>query len=98
MSINIYQAYKVTISGEYCYLSEENETKYDNIFVKDKNTQTLIINGGKLMNMIIEKLQNNYISEFVIIGNDLHFEIFNYNNGESSSICFHIEEVEIKES
>ena len=98
MSINIYQDYKVTISGEYCYLSEENETKYDNIFVKDKNTQTLIINGGKLMNMIIEKLQNNYISEFVIIGNDLHFEIFNYNNGESSSICFHIEDVEIKEN
>lgn len=98
MNINIYQDYKVTISGEYCYLSEENETIYDNIFVKDKNIQTLIINGGKLMNMIIEKLQNNYISEFVIVGNDLHFEIFNYNNGESSSICFHVEEVEIKEN
>lgn len=98
MNINIYQDYKVTISGEYSYLSEENETKYDNIFVKDMNIQTLIINGGKLMSMIIEKLQNNYISEFVIVGNDLHFEIFNYNNGESSSICFHIEEVEIKEN
>ena len=36
MNINIYEDYKIKFTGEYNNLSEENETIYDNIFVKDK--------------------------------------------------------------
>lgn len=90
MNINIYEDYKIRISGEYCNLSEENETIYDNIFVKDKIDKELILNGGKLLSLIANRLNEDYISEFVIVGNEIHFELFNYNNGESASICYEI--------
>ena len=90
MNINIYQKYKVKITKEWNELSEENETIYDNIFVKDKNEYIEILDGGKLLDMIADNLKENYFSEFVIVGKELHFEYFNYNNGESKSECYEI--------
>lgn len=91
MNINIYEKYRVIISSKYTTLSEENETKYDNIFVKNEYHNEEIISGGKLQEMIAYELQNSELSEFVIIGNQIHFEYFNPNNGESGSKCFTIE-------
>ena len=91
MNINIYEKYRVIISSKYTTLSEENETKYDNIFVKNEYHNEEIIPGGKLQEMIGYELQNSELSEFVIIGNQIHFEYFNPNNGESGSKCFTIE-------
>lgn len=90
MNINIYEEYKVKITKEWNELSEENETIYDNIFVKGNNEVILIIDGGELLNKIADNLKENYFSEFVIVGNTLHFEYFNYNNGESEHICYEI--------
>lgn len=90
MNINIYEMYDVIYTNESIRLSEENETKYDNIFVKEKYKDNLEINGGRLLEIIAEKLQDPYLSEFVIVGKELHFEIFNYNNGEHQSICYTI--------
>ena len=94
MNINIYQKYKVRITNDSTRLSEENETIYDNIFVDEKYENEIIIDGGKLMDQIAELLKDNYISEFVIVGKELHFKLFNYNNGETESICYYIEEIE----
>lgn len=47
MNINIYEDYKIKVTGDYTYLSEENETIYDNIFVKDKIDKEIILNAGK---------------------------------------------------
>ena len=91
MNINIYEKYRVIISSEYTTLSEENETIYDNIFVKNEYHNEEIIPGGKLMEMIGYELQNSELSEFVIIGNQMHFEYFNPFNGEYGSKCFTIE-------
>ena len=95
MNINIYEDYKIKVTGDYTYLSEENETIYDNIFVKDKIDKEIILNGGKLLNLIANKLNEDYISEFVVVGNEIHFELFNYNNGESASICYKIKESKV---
>lgn len=91
MNINIFEKYRVIISSEYTTLSEECETKYDNIFVKDEHCEEIIIPGGKLQEMIAYELQNSELSEFVITGNQMHFEYFNPFNGEGGSKCFIIE-------
>lgn len=90
MNINIYQKYKVKITKEWSELSEENETIYDNIFEKGNNEVTLIIDGGELLNEISDNIKEQYLSEFVIVGKQLHFEYFNYNNGENEHICYEI--------
>lgn len=90
MNINIYQKYKVKVTKEWNELSEENETIYDNIFVKGDNEIILIIDGGELLNKIADNLKEQYFSEFVIVGKELHFEYFNYNNGENEHICYEI--------
>lgn len=92
MNINIYEDYKIKVSGDYTRLSEENETIYDNIFVKDKIDKEIILNGGELLDIIGARLLDHCISEFVIVGNEIHFETFNPNNGEGSSICYEIKE------
>lgn len=94
MNINIYQKYKIKFTNEYSCLSEENETIYDNIFVNDTIKKEIIIDGAKLMDIIAENLKDTYISEMTIVGKEIHFEIFNYNNGETESKCFKIEELE----
>ncbi len=91
MNINIFEKYRVIISGESTRLSEENETIYDNIFVKNKYHNEEIIPGWKLQEMIAYELQNSELLEFIIIGNQMHFEYFNPFNGEGDSKCFTIE-------
>lgn len=93
MNINIYGKYKVKVTKEWSELSEENTTKYDNIFEKGSNNVTIIIDGGELLNKIADNLKENYFSEFVVVGKELHFEYFNYNNGENEHICYEIKEI-----
>lgn len=97
MNINIYQKYKINIIKKWSELSEENETIYDNIFVKGDNKTTLIIDGGELLDRITQSLRDNYLSEFIIIDKKLCFEYFNYNTGENESICYEILEDIIEE-
>ena len=91
MNINIFEKYRVIVSSEYTTLSEECETKYDNIFVKNEYHNEEIIPGGKLQEMIGYELQNSELLEFVITGNQMHFEYFNPFNGEGGTKCFTIE-------
>lgn len=92
MNINIYEDYKIKVTGNYIRLSEENENIYDNIFIHDNINEEVILNGGELLDIIGARLLDNCISEFVIVENEIHFETFNPNNGESSSICYEIKE------
>lgn len=90
MNINIYEKYKVRLTKEWSTLSEENETIYDNIFEETKNEETLLIDGYKFFDIISSMLKEDYISEFTIVGKEIHFEYFNYNNGENAHICYEI--------
>ena len=90
MNINIYEDYAIKYTNTSNRLSEENETKYDNLFNKEEYEHIEVINGVELLKLIVLKITDNYFSECSIIGKDLHFEIFNYNNGESQSICIEI--------
>ena len=90
MNINIYEDYAIKYTNNSTRLSEENETKYDNIFKKEEYEHIEVINGGDLLKLIVSKINDSYFSEFTIVGKELHFEIFNYNNGESQSICIEI--------
>ena len=90
MNINIYEKYKVRITKEWTELSNENETKYDNIFDKGNNEVKLTYDGGVLLNILAEHLKEDYLSEFTIVGKEIHFEYFNFNNGENEHICYEI--------
>lgn len=90
MNINIYEDYAIKYKNNSNRLSEENETKYDNLFNKEDHEHIEVINGVDLLKLIVSKINDDYFSEFTIIGKELHFEIFNYNNGESQSICIEI--------
>ena len=90
MNINIYEDYKIKVTGDYSHLSEENETINDNIFIHDNINKEIVLNGGELLDIIGARLLDHHISEFVIVGNEIHFEAFNPNNGENSSICYEI--------
>lgn len=97
MNINIYQKYKVIITITGSELSEENETIYDNIFEKYHSKATITINGGELLNKIADNLKDDYFGEFRVSLNELHFDYFNYNNGETEHICYEIlEDLESK--
>ena len=97
MNINIYQKYKVIITITGSELSEENETIYDNIFEDYHSESIITIDGGELLNKIADNLKDNYFSEFRVLLNELHFDYFNYNNGESEHICYEIlEDLESK--
>ena len=90
MNINVYEKYKVKITIMGYELSEENETIYDNIFEGYHSEATITIDGGELLNKIADNLKENYFSEFRVSLNELHFDYFNYNNGESEHICYEI--------
>ena len=90
MNINIYEDYAIKYTNTSNRLSEENETKYDNLCNKEEYEHIEVINGVELLKLIVLKITDNYFSECSIIGKELHFEIFNYNNGESQSICIEI--------
>ena len=90
MNINIYGKYKVKITTEWSELSEECVTKYDNIFVQNKDLFICEMDGVKLLDKIARNLNEQYLSEFVIVGKELHFEYFNYNTGECEHIGFEI--------
>jgi len=92
MNINIYSKYKLLIINHSSRLSEENETIYNNIFVKDNFEQEVLIDGGRLLEMINLQLQDTYLSEFIFCKDELHFKHFNYTTGESDNICYKIKE------
>ena len=92
MNINIYSKYKLLITKHSLRLSEENETIYDDSFVEDNFEQGVLIDGGKLLKMIKNQLQDTYLSEFIFYKDELVFKHFNYNTGESDNICYKIKE------
>lgn len=97
MNINVYSKYKVGVTIETSRLSEECVTKYDNIFVRDRNVSIFEMDGAALLDKIAHNLKENYLSEFNIhrYGKllEIHFDYFNYNTGESEHICFEIIEM-----
>ena len=95
MEINIYSNYKVTIKSAWCYTSDEDSIPPDDIAYRcDMGESDQEMNGGELIDLIIKKLKDDWISEFRIKKdkNKLVFEYFNPNNGESST-----DEIVIKE-
>jgi len=90
MNINIYSSYKVKILTESNRLSEENITIYDNIFVKEKYENVKILDGGKLLEMIANNLNETYFSSLILSEKIIRFEYFNYNNGESWNIIYEL--------
>ena len=94
MNINIYGQYVVKITRMASILSEECVTKYDNIFVDERNVSIIEMTGATLLDKIAHNLKDNYLGEFNIHIYDeiieLGFDYFNYNNGESEHIRYEI--------
>ncbi len=90
MNIDVYSQFKVKVIIETSRLSEECVTKYDNIFVQDRDVSIIEMDGATLLDKIARNLKENYLIEFATAGKRLHFDYFNYNTGESEHICFEI--------
>lgn len=92
MQIDIYSKYKVRFLNSGARISQEDSTFDDIAFTHYENDKEEIIDGGKLLNIIKYKLDNDYLQEFSVIGNTIRVELFNYNNGESDKYIIVIEE------
>jgi len=90
VNINIYENYKIKETHQWCTLSEENETIYDNIFVDDKSEKIEIIDGSLLIDRISDRLKERYLDEFIIVDNKIIIKCFDYNSGETWSITYEI--------
>ena len=97
MNIDIYSIYKIEIESEYNYLSEENESIYDNIFETEKIKNKDIINGGALIDVIKLNISRDYIDNIYIKDNTIKISTFNFNTGETSSVKLKIERVKENE-
>ena len=91
MNIDIYSNYKVRFLSNGAYISQEDSTPDDIVFTKYENDEELILDGGKLLDIIKCKLNNSYLQEFSVIDNTIRIEIFNYMNGESDKYIIVIE-------
>lgn len=91
MSIDIYSNYKVRFLSNGAYISQEDSTPDDIVFNEYENDEELIIDGGRLLDIIKVKLNNNYLQEFSVIDDTIRIETFNYMNGESDKYIMVIE-------
>lgn len=92
MQIDIYSKYKVRFLNSGARISQEDSTFDDIAFTYYEDDKEEIIDGGKLLNLIKSKLDDDYLQEFSVIGNTIRIELFNYNNGESDKYVIVIEE------
>lgn len=90
LNINIYSCYKVCYKCEYSYISQEDSTFDDKVFNKGMTENTFIINGGSLIDLLVEKVKDNYFSEFAIKNNIIIIHCFDYNTGETSTYIYEI--------
>jgi len=96
MEINIYSNYIVKSTGEFSYISDEDSLGPEDVAYRtDGYAREDKMNGGELIDLIIKKLKDDWISEFRIKKDKkkLVFEYFNPNNGESSTTEIRIEMV-----
>ena len=91
MNINIYSKYKVKYN---CYggeIDEENSTTDDITFKKFNYENSIIENGGILVERISRYIEETDFQEITINDNLITIEFFNPNNGEASTINMIIE-------
>ena len=91
MNINIYSKYKVKYN---CYggeIDEENSTHDDIVFKKFNYENSVIENGGMLVERISRYIEETDFQEITINDNLITIEFFNPNNGEASTINMIIE-------
>ncbi len=97
MRIDIYSKYKVRFLSSGAYISQEDSTPDDYVFSHYEDDKEEIIDGGKLLDFIKYKLDDNYLQEISIKNNTIRIETFNYNNGESDTLTIVVDRIEEKE-
>lgn len=93
MNIDIYSKYKVRFLNSGAYISQEDSTPDDIVFTHYEDDKEEIIDGGKLLDIIKYKLNDNYLQEFSVIDNTIRIEKFNYMNGEFDKYIIVIEDI-----
>ena len=91
MNINIYSKYKVKYN---CYggeIDEENSTPDDITFKKFNYENSVIENGGILVERIVKYIEETDFQEITINDNLITIEFFNPSNGEACTINMIIE-------
>lgn len=91
MNINIYSKYKITFN---CYggeIDEENSTPTDITFKRFNYENSVIENGGTLVEKIAKYIKQADFQEIKINNNLITIDFFNPNNGEASTINIIIE-------
>ncbi len=97
MNIDIYSKYKVKFLSNGAYISQEDSTPDDYVFSHYENVEEQILEGYKVLDIIKQKLDSQYIQEFYVKDNTIKIEIFNYNNGEGDTYIMTIDRINTEE-
>ena len=66
MNIDIYSKYKVRFLNSGAYISQEDSTPDDIVFTHYEDDKEEIIDGGKLLDIIKYKLDDRYLSYYIV--------------------------------
>lgn len=94
MTIDIYSNYNVTIEIQASYIDEESSIPGEIFFKKDNSKIKKQMNGGKIIDLLENKLSEDYISEIKFKENQIILQYFNPSNGEGSDEIIIFERVE----
>ena len=91
MNIDIYSEYKIYYCTDGCRISQENSTPNDIVFDNFEYDSEFQWRGGKLLEEIAERLNQDYLQDFSMIDDKIKFSYFDYNTGEAEDITMKVE-------
>ena len=97
MNINIYSKYRVTKHVRSNYKSYDSDA--DDFWKEDNFSEELELDGGKVIELIAQKLNESYFQDVFIdlleIGTmEVKINIFNPSSGEGDEFTYIIREIE----
>ena len=90
--INIFEDYKVTKRIKGASISQEDSTPTDIYFNHYDETEEIILNGGKLIDELMYRMQFEFMS-LEVKDDEIIIEQFNPSNGEGDTYYYKIERV-----
>lgn len=96
MTIDIYSNYNVTIEMQYSCIDEESSTPGETFFKNDNSKSKIQMNAGKIIDLLENKLSEDYILEIKFKENQIILQYFNPLNGEGSDETITFERIEGK--
>ena len=93
MDIDIYSKYYVLVEKEFSYVDAETSTPDDWTFKTEKIRHDFYCDCSKLLDYIMNLINDEYFSDLRITENKIIINTFNCNTGEGDCIKIYIQRV-----